>query len=84
MNLATSARTSFILIFKVGRECPHTTANAVLFYGIPWNSNTDEEKKTLPGSLGGVFKPFWDRNRIPFRSYGVIYPCNINNHATST
>ncbi|GBP97002.1 hypothetical protein EVAR_89979_1 [Eumeta japonica] len=27
------------------------------FYRIPWNSNAQAEKKTLPGPLGGVFRP---------------------------
>ncbi|QCD89111.1 hypothetical protein DEO72_LG4g49 [Vigna unguiculata] len=26
---------------------------------IPWNSNAQAEKKTLPGPLGGVFRPLW-------------------------
>ncbi|GBP52953.1 hypothetical protein EVAR_47608_1 [Eumeta japonica] len=50
------------------RESGHR-ANAVLFafrtispfYRIPWNSNAQAEKKTLPGPLGGVFRPLWDR-----------------------
>jgi hypothetical protein len=29
------------------------------FYRIPWNSNAQAEKKTLPGPLGGVFRPLW-------------------------
>ncbi|GBP52944.1 Putative uncharacterized protein ART2 [Eumeta japonica] len=29
------------------------------FSRIPWNSNAQAEKKTLPGPLGGVFRPLW-------------------------
>ncbi|CAG9138257.1 unnamed protein product [Plutella xylostella] len=51
----------------IPKENPDTAANAVLFafrtispcYRIPWNSNAQAEKKTLPGPLGGVFRPLW-------------------------